>query len=172
MLLSLSTQRLTRPLGVALGVLLALLCLTAWRVPGGARALGADVRIDALQTGAIGVMPLHPFVRAPSLLPGRSAGGSVTLRNQTGVPLRVRLRALPSTRDLDPLLSVRIESGPLHLYSGTLAGLRTAGTQPLLLGSAQQRTLRVEASLPASARSGYQGRIVDITLAPTSRTAR
>jgi hypothetical protein len=157
-------DRLVRPLGLALGVLLAAAALAAWRVPGGAQTLGAAVNVETLQTGAIGVQPLHPFVNAPSLLPGGTASGKVTLRNQTGLPMAVRLRALPSTHDLDSLLRVDVRAGSHDLYDGTLGGLRQAGTQPLRLAGGASSTLAVSTSLPANLRSGYQGRLLDITL--------
>jgi hypothetical protein len=164
---------LVRLLGVLLGVLVAVAALAAWRVPGGAASLGADVRFDALQTGAIGVAPLHPFVSVPSLLPGKSASGVVTLRDETGVPMAVRLRALPSSHDLDSLLRVRVSGDDGEtLYDGALAGLYDAGTRTLRLASGQSRKLTVRASLPSAVRSGFQGRIVDVTLQIDSARAR
>lgn len=141
---------------------MACAALLAWRVPGGARALGADVRMDALQTGEVGVAPLSSFLSAPSLVPGRPASGWVTLRDQTGVALKVRLRALRSSHDLDRLLHVRLgPAGVPPLYEGPLGGLRT---RPLLLAPGQARRLRVEASLPRGLKRGFQDRIVDVTL--------
>ncbi|HEX6459365.1 MAG TPA: hypothetical protein VF032_10660 [Thermoleophilaceae bacterium] len=159
-------------MGVAIGVSLAVAALIAWRVPGGERTLGADVRFEALQTGEIGVSPLHPFVSTPSLLPGSSIAGDVTVRNQTGVPLATSLRAQPSTRGLDRLLRVRVASGAQTLYDGMLAGLRTAGTRPLTLRPAQAARVRVRASLPDGLRNGFQGRILDVGLEIQTRRAR
>jgi hypothetical protein len=159
-----SIDRVGRLVGILVGVAVAVVALIAWRVPGGARTLGADVRIEALQTGEIGVMPLHPFVSAPSLLPGSSVSGDVTVRNQTGVPLKVRLRALPSVRDLDQLLVMRVSAGARTLYDGELGGLRASGSRPLALKATAAAHLRVSASLPAGLRSGFRGRIVDVTL--------
>jgi hypothetical protein len=169
---SLAPDRLVRPLGILLGVLLAAAALAAWRVPGGRQTLGADVTVAALQTGAIGVSPMHPFVTASSLLPGKSAGGSVMLRNQTGVAMAVRLKAEPSTRDLDALLLVHVSAGPDVLYDGTLAGLRARGTQPLRLRAGESRGLEMQARLPGALHSGYQGRIVDINLGISSARTR
>lgn len=160
----LSIDRLARLLGVLVGVSLAVVALISWRVPGGERTLGTDVRIEALQTGEIGVAPLHPFVSAPSLLPGSSVAGDVTVRNQTGVPLALRLRALPSVRDLDQLLVVRVSAGSRTLYDGSLGGLRAGGSQPLALRAATAQRLHVSASLPTGVRTGFQGRIVDVSL--------
>jgi hypothetical protein len=163
-----SIPRLVRPLGLVLGVVLAATALVSWRVPGGERSLGADVQVEALQTGAIGVAPLHPFLSVPSLLPGRSANGAVTLRNQTGVAMAVRLRAMPSTRDLDGLLRVRVSDARTVLYDGTLGGLRATGTNPLRLAAGRSDKLNLQSSLPSSLRSGFQGRIVDVSLQITS----
>src|SRR5262245_9888621 len=93
----LTSNRAARILGIALGLALAAVALLSWRVPGGEHTLGADVRFEALQTGPVGVAPLHSFVSTPSLLPGKTVAGDVSVRNQTGVPLSVKLRALPST---------------------------------------------------------------------------
>jgi hypothetical protein len=164
--------RWAKLLGIAIGVVLAGAALAAWRVPGGESTLGADVRVDAVQTGEIGVSPLRPFVNAVSLLPGSHAGGKVGLRNQTGVPLRVRVRALPSGRDLDSLLQVRIENGSQTLFTGSLGELRRADSAPVLLAPGASRKLSVRVSLPAGLRSGFQGRIVDVTLQIDSARAR
>jgi hypothetical protein len=167
-----SIDRIARLLGILLGVCVAAAALISWRVPGGERTLGADVRIEALQTGEVGVAPLHPFATAPSLLPGSSMAGDVTVRNQTGVRLALRLRALPSTRELDSLLAVRVSAGARTLYDGDLGGLRTAGSQPLALNAARSSRLHVSASLPAGLRSGFQGRIVDVSLQIHTSRAR
>ena len=157
-------DRTARLVGILLGIAIATIALISWRVPGGERTLGTDVRVEALQTGEIGVAPLHPFVSAPSLLPGASAAGDVTVRNQTGMPLAMRLRALPSVRDMDGLLVVRVSAGAQRLYDGTLGGLRTTGSRPLQLRPATSKRLHVTASLPAGLRTGFQGRIVDVSL--------
>jgi len=167
-----SIDRVARLAGICVGVALALTALIAWRVPGGERTLGADVRIEALQTGEVGVAPLHPFASTPSLLPGHSLSGDVTLRNQTGVPLALRLRALPSVHDLDGLLVLHVSAGGRTLYDGNLDGLRTSGTRPFTLAAATARRLHVSASLPAGLRTGFQGRILDLSLQVESRPAR
>jgi hypothetical protein len=129
------------------------------------------VRFEALQTGPVGVAPIQPFASTASLLPGRELAGKVTLRNQTGVPLALRLRALPSTPHLDALLRVRMNVGAKTLYDGPLSGLRT-GSRTLRLASGQAAPVKLVASLPAGLRSGYQGRIVDVSLQIDSRSAR
>jgi hypothetical protein len=166
------SRRSAKLLGIALGVTLAALALAAWRVPGGASTLGADVRVDAVQTGEIGVSPLRPFVNAESLLPGSHADGNVALRNQTGVPMRVRVHALPSTPDLDPLLRVRVVSGNQNLFTGSLGRLRRADSAPIALAPGASRRLSVRVSLPTGLRSGYQARIVDVSLQIDSARSR
>ena len=46
----LSIDRLARLLGILVGVAVAVVAVISWRVPGGERTLGTDVRIEALQT--------------------------------------------------------------------------------------------------------------------------
>jgi hypothetical protein len=167
-----SSDRVARLAGICVGVALAAVALIAWRVPGGERTLGAEVRIEALKTGEVGVAPLHPFASKPSLLPGQSLSGQVTVRNQTDVPLALRLRALPSVRDLDALLAVRVTAGARTLFNGNLDGLRTGGTQSFTVAASTARRLHVTASLPAGLRTGFQGRILDVSLQVESRRAR
>ena len=80
----LSIDRLARLLGILVGVAVAVVALISWRVPGGERTLGTDLRIEAFQTGEIGVAPLHPFVSAPSLLPGSSVAGDAAVGARPG----------------------------------------------------------------------------------------
>ena len=167
-----SSKRGPRLLGIAIGVGLAAVALAAWRVPGGERTLGADVRFEGLSSGAVGTQPAHAFISAPSLLPGSSSSGKLTLRNQTGVSLAVRLYALPSSRELDPLLQVRLAAGARAIYEGALGRLRAAGTRPLRLTPGESRRLQVRAALPAGLRSGFQARIVDVTLRIDARRTR
>jgi hypothetical protein len=141
------TDRWAKRLGILLGVALAGAALLAWRVQGGSGTLGANVRVDAVQTGSVGVAPLSPFIDVSSLLPGHSASGRVRLRNQTGVTLRVRLTPHPSAPDLDGLLRIAIGGGRV-----------------LRLAPGEMRSLRVTVSLPAGLRAGYEARIVDVTL--------
>jgi hypothetical protein len=166
-----ATDRIARRLGIGLGICLAGVALVSRRVPGGERTLGADVRMEALQTGPVGVAPLQPFLKKPSLLPGQSVSGSVGLRNQTSVPLALRLRALPSVHDLDRLLRVRVSAGDTTLYDAQLGGLR-AGAAPLRLAATRSVNVRITASLPGFVHSGFQGRIVDVGLQIDSRNVR
>jgi hypothetical protein len=172
MTITLSNNRTARILGIGLGIALAAAALLSWRVPGGEHTLGADVRFEALQTGPVGVAPIQPFASSPSLLPGSAVSGDVSLRNQTGTPLALRLRALPSTSDLNSLLRVRVSAGARSLYDGSLGGLRSAGTSPLRLAPGRSAAVHVTAALPASVRSGFEGRIVDVSLQVGSSRAR
>ena len=75
-------------------------------------------------------------------------------------------------RDLDGLLVVRVSAGSRTLYDGSLGGLRAAGTRPLALRGATAQRLHVSASLPAGVRSGFQGRIVDVSLQIATQRVR
>jgi hypothetical protein len=172
MTLTPSPTTLVRAFGLLLGVVLAAAALAAWRVPGGERTLGADIRVSVAQSGAVGVSPLHPFVSAPSLVPGTRASGSGTLRNQTGVPLTVRLRAPASDRRLGRVLRVHIDAGADRVYDGTLEDLSFFGTRPLRMAPSQERKLSVRVSLPSGVSAGFQGRIDDIALQIHSERAK
>jgi hypothetical protein len=86
------------------------------------------------------------------------------LRNVTGGALRVRLRGLPSNADLDPLARIEVLApGGRPLVRGPLARFRN-WTHALRLPRAGSAELSVRAWLPASVRTGFQGRDVDVTV--------
>lgn len=158
-------DRWARWLGAAAGIGLAAAALAQARVPEGGGKLGLDLIVAAAPTGELRFEPAGPVVAAAGMRPGSAAAaGTVEVRNQTGRRLPFRLRALPSTRDADRLLHLRVGSGPRVLYEGDLGGLRR-WTQPgLTLGSGERRTLTVRAWIQRGADTGWAGRIVDVPL--------
>jgi hypothetical protein len=152
-----------RRAGVAAGVVLVAVLVVAFRIPDGSGTLGADVILSVSPTGELGVSRPGPFMSATGLRPGGALSGEVDVTNQTGKRLAVRLRALPDSKDLDRLLVVDVRVGDTRLYRGPLGGLR-ANTRAFRLDSGRQQPLRVRASLPASVREGYAGRIQTIKL--------
>jgi hypothetical protein len=152
-----------RRAGVAAGVVLVAVVVLAFRIPDGSGTLGADVIVAISPTGELGVSRPGPFMSATGLRPGGTLSGEVDVTNQTGKRLAVRLRALPDSKDLDRLLVVDVRAGALRLYRGSLGGLR-AKTPVFRLDSGRKRALRIGASLPASLRDGYAGRIQTIKL--------
>jgi hypothetical protein len=162
-----------RRAGVFAGVALVAVVVLAFRIPDGSGTLGADVIVAISPTGELGVSRPGPFMSATGLRPGGTMSGEVEVANQTGRPLAVRLRALPDSKDLDRLLVVDVRAGGARLFHGRLRGLR-AKTPAFRLDSGRKRALRIRASLPASVRSGYAGRIetISLELSSTVETGR
>lgn len=168
-------DRIARVVGLALGIGLVAAALFAVRPAGGhGGVLPASLRMTIAQDGAIAAAPAapRPFLRGRGLRPGSHVSGTVRLTNQTGKKMLVGLVAHPSSTALDGLAQVRIEAGERVLADTTLQALRegSAGTVPLAPGAAAK--LRVTASLPAEAETGYEGAAVEVAFAPTYGGAR
>jgi hypothetical protein len=152
-----------RRAGVTVGVALVAVLAVAFRVPGGTGTLGADVIVSLSPTGELGVSQPGPFMTVTGLRPGRSFAGKVTVHNQTGKRLAVRLRALPDSKDLDRILVVDMRAGETPFYHGLLGGLRNR-TRAFELAADERRALRVRASLPRGVERGYAGRVETVKL--------
>jgi hypothetical protein len=152
-----------RRAGFAVGVALVAVLAVAFQVLRGTGTLGADVILSLSPTGELGVSRPGPFMTVTGLRPGRFFDGKVTVHNQTGKQLGVRLRALPDSEDLDRLLLVDLRAGDTRLYHGPLAGLRKR-TRAFSLAPDEQRSLRVRASLPRGLKQGYAGRVETVKL--------
>ena len=156
-----------RTTGFVLGLVLALAIVLAWRVPASTGRLGLDVRVAVNQSGELHVEPVGTFVSGTGLeaTAGRdTAHGKTTVTNQTGSKLDVRVRALPSSHDVDRLLLVDVRAGDELLYRGPLGGLRSWSRDAVRVGPAHRFPLDVRVRVPASAGNGYRGRIEDVTL--------
>jgi len=157
-------ERTMRALGFALGLGAVVLALVAWRLPSVRPDLGAEAAFSIAPTGELEVAQSGVFLDAKGLRPGSAAqAGATAIRNQTGKPLTVSLRALPGARDLDTLVAVQVVAGSNTVFSGTLGGLR-AWTKPLRLRSGELAPLRLRVTMPSTVRSGYAARIVSIPL--------
>jgi len=151
--------------GLLLGASVAAVALTGWRVPTGAGALGLDIRFIAATSGELTVERPGAFVSGRGLVPGgaqRPAKGALHVTNVTGSLLRIRVRALPDSRDVDELVQVRLHAGGRALYEGELGGLRRATRRSFTLPSGGARTLRLRAWLPHGTGRGSEGRITDV----------
>lgn len=161
------TDIVWRVSGLLLGAGVTLVALASWRMPPAGGRLGADVRILSAPTGELDVSPSGPFLSANDLGPGSPDGGArgeLAVRNQTGSPLSVRARLLPSASDLDALLRVRVSAGEERVLDGTLGELRTWSARAIHLAPGERRELHVQAWLPGTVRDGYQGRVEDVGL--------
>jgi hypothetical protein len=157
-------ERFLTIVGASAGVVAAVAVLAGARVAGGNGVAGADVVFAANPVGELGVRPVGPFASGVGLMPdGRSISGRVTVANQTGRLLIVRVRALPNTKELNSVLRVQLRAGTRTLYAGSLEGLAQRGTAPFELARGQSRSLRLRAWLPSSLRHGFGGRTDAIT---------
>ena len=77
-------------------------------------------------------------------------------------------RAHAPARDLDGLLRIRLRAAGQTLADTTLQGLRGALASTLSLRSGATLGVRVEAWIP-DGTNGYEGRAVEIELAPIPR---
>jgi hypothetical protein len=153
-----------RAAGFALGLGVVVLALLAWRLPTVRPDLGAETAFSIAPTGELEVQQSGVFLDAKGLRPGSAAQtGANAIRNQTGKPLAVSLRALPAARDLDELVSVHVSSGATTIFSGKLGALRD-WTRPLRLASGERAPLRLRVSIPSTVRAGYSARIESIPL--------
>lgn len=163
-----SHRNVARLAGAALGIGLAAALLLASRPGAVGSPLPAGVRVGIVAAGELEVTPSppRPVLVADTLRPGgpRAASG-FQVRNQTGAGLAVDLKATADSTALDGLLRLRVRRAGRVLADTTLEGARQ---QPLRLelASGQRARLRLEAWLPKDILSGYEGRLVTVSLVP------
>jgi hypothetical protein len=170
--MSSNTQRnAARMAGALVGVGLALALLFFSRPGAAGSPLPAAVRVTVAPMGELEVTPAPPrpvFV-ADALRPGGpSATGGFLVRNQTGANLAVALAASANSTALDGLLRLRVEAAGRVLADTTLQGLRARALH-LRLASGEGARLRLRAWLPEDILSGYEGRLVEVSLSPEVR---
>lgn len=168
-------DRITRIAAIAIGAAIVLAIVLSARPAGGhGGVLPASLRVTASQDGAISITPAapEPVLEDARLRPGGHARGELLLRNQTGERLAVRLRAEPSSTALDGILRVRIEAGGEEVFDSTLQALRQGTAGPIRIGPGEAVEARVSAWIPAIEATGYEGRDVDVLLAPEEGPAR
>lgn len=167
-------DRITRALALALGTAIVLVLVLVARPAGGhGGVLPASLRITASQDGAVAIAPAAPkaLLEDAHLRPGAHAEGEITLRNQTGAPLALGLRAEQSSTALDGITRVRISAAAKVIFDSTLGALRK-GTDAFRIGPGRARSVRVVAWIPVAEATGYEGRRVDVQLAVDEDTGR
>lgn len=168
-----AADRFTRAIGAAIGLgLVAALIVAALPAHGRGGVLPASLRFTAGLDGAVAMEPAapRPLLADRSMRPGSHASGTVTVANQTGETLAVRLRAQPDSTALDGIAHVRLVSGGRTLFDETLQALRQGSTEALKLAPGAAAKVRVIASIPAETETGYEGRDVAVELEPTEET--
>ena len=141
-----SIHFLTRAVAVLFGASVTLGVISSGSVHGEPADLGARVQVNAAPTGELGVDPAGTVLTVPRLRPGSPANGTVTVRNQTAVPLAVRA-------------SVGRPSG-----AGSDAISITVTPSTFDLAPSASRSLDVHASIAAGAAGTYEGTTLDATL--------
>jgi hypothetical protein len=164
-----SQGTLARAAGAALGIGLVVLLLGTSHPGAAGSPLPAAVRFAVAPVGELEVDPVAPRpVLADSVRPGgRRATGSFLVRNQTGDALAVALGGVADSTELNGLLRLRVLIGTRLVTDGTLEDLLRRPLR-LQLGSGQSVRLRLEAWLPGSVLSGYEGTLVEVSLDPAS----
>jgi hypothetical protein len=168
-------DRITRVLAAVLGIGIVVAVVLMARSAGGhGGVLPASLRFTADQAGALAVSPASPsFVLEDAhLRPGRHAEGDLALRNQTGARLAVRLRANPSSTALDGIARVRITTDNGTIFDSTLGALREGTEGSVRVNPGTATTVRLEAWIPATEQTGYEGRRVEVALVPVERTGQ
>lgn len=150
-----------RPVGLALGVVLALAALWVWRVPSGWGTLGTQVSIAVNRSGPLAISPTGPLVSARNLRPGLAGvAGHATLRNQTAQTALIRLRSPGAVVDLDRSVHVEVHLGTRLAFRGALSELREWTPSVISLPSTAEVPVTLRAWLPPASREGYQGRVL------------
>ena len=153
--------------GLLIGVTAVALALLSWRVPRGSGALETELAFFAVASGELEVSPAGSFAYRRGLRPSRPAdglSGRLDVRNQTGRPLRVRLRAPADRPSLDELLHVEAVAGDAVLFRGRLALLRTWTRRSFELAAGERRAVTVRAWVPTAARRPYAGRMATLNV--------
>lgn len=148
-------MRTARAIGLACGLALFAVALHSWAIASTGSALGTDIGVAAVASGELEVSS-GLLLHAAGLQPGGAPATGVTrMRNITGAPVRVRIRALPSTRALDGVLELTATVGGRRIEVG-----RTWSAARIRIGVRRTRSLRLRARLLRPA----QGLIADVTL--------
>ena len=148
--------------GVAAGVSIALVALSAARVPAGTHEVPARVSLVAEPSVQLGVSPVaRELLSAHRLVPGLgSVSGLVQISNLTGARLSARPR-VRSLRGVAPeAVRIQVSSGGRTLYSGKLSDLRTR-VGLVARGVAQ---VRLRISAPAGSERELRGRAIALSL--------
>lgn len=148
-------MRLLRAIGLACGLTTMALAVHSWAIVSTGAALGTDLGVAAVAPGELEASS-GLVLQATGLQPAAApATGAVWLRNITGAPVRVRLRALPSTRALDGALELTVAARGGRTVLG-----RSWSPVVLTLGVGKAATLPLRARLLRP----QQGLIADVAL--------
>jgi len=150
----------------AVGVIIAIVALSGWRLADTNGRFGADISFKAIPSGHLSTSAGAAFLTQTGLRPGAplSAPGLVAVTNIGRANHGFRIRAVPSTPALNDLLAVQVTVAGQPLYSGTLGGLTEWSGGIFTLAQGQREPLELQAWLPATSARGFDGQIVEVDL--------
>lgn len=154
-------SRLACAAGLAVGLAAVAIGLRAWTIRSTGPVLGTDIAVSAVAPGELALSGSGLVMQASGMrLGGRVATGALRMRNITGSALRVRIRALGSTRELDDALALSATSGGRRVAAGPARGLRTWSAGSIRIGMRETATVALRGWL----RRPLEGLIADVTL--------
>jgi hypothetical protein len=148
--------------GLAAGVSLALVALSAARVPAGTHEVPARVSLVAEPSVQLGVSPVaRELLSAHRLVPGLgSVSGLVQISNLTAAPLSARPRVRSLRGEAPEALRIEVTSGGRTLYSGKLSDLRAR----VRLGALGAARVRFRVSAASGSEREVRGRAIALSL--------
>jgi hypothetical protein len=167
-------KNLARVAGAVLGIGLTLALLLVSRPGVAGSPLPATVRFGVAPAGELEVTPAPPqpvFVAGALRPGGHRAAGSFRIRNQTADDLAIELSAGADSTALNGLLRLTVRVDARLVADTTLEGLLLRPVR-LHLASGGRARLGLEAWLPGDILSGYEGRLVKVSLVPRLRELR
>ncbi|MBJ7472638.1 MAG: hypothetical protein JHD16_15130 [Solirubrobacteraceae bacterium] len=143
-----------RVAGALVGLALVLVAVAPWRgvppQPGSGALAPAQIEVRVLAAGEFEVDPIGTVLE-PTVFPAPGERGgptlAVTVRNITGVPLRVSLRLIGLPPTLDRAVKVRGSVAGAVIVNGPLGAAGEWSRPAGLLRSGQQSTLRMRFKL-------------------------
>lgn len=153
-----------------LGLLAGFCAVAAWLLmagrPADAPSPSASIRLGTLATGELGVAPIgKPVLASTDLRPGApGASGSVSLRNQTPVPLRVAVRTSAVKDELDRAAWIEVAGGGDTVLRTRLGRARVWSRTTVRLAPGERRTLDARVWIPSTAADGWQAARGEVTL--------
>lgn len=147
-----ASWRIARAAGLTLGVTAFAVGVHSWSSSTAAAGFGTDLVIAVAAPGELDVTPSGPILQAVAMRPGSLAGGVLRVRNITGTPVRVRVRAITSTPQLGDAVDLSVTSSGRPIAVGRTASLGRRSTEHVTIAVRDSAPLEVRAQLRRAAR--------------------
>jgi hypothetical protein len=110
-------------------------------------ALAAGLTVSVNRTGELDVAPAGTVISASDLRAGARRHVTLRVRNQTGVPVGLQIRAQPRTGALDDVLALVVRARDRTIAEGSLRRLRRWSPVTLTLGPGRTAEVTVGTTL-------------------------